>query len=83
MRVWERGVGETQACGTGASAAAAAMHHWGRVGRRVTVHQPGGAAAVRRSAVDGGRSRLARPVTRVAVVTAPIAGPVAPGLAGA
>jgi diaminopimelate epimerase len=46
MRVWERGVGETQACGTGASAAAAAMHYWGRVGRRVTVHQPGGDADV-------------------------------------
>jgi diaminopimelate epimerase len=46
MRVWERGVGETQACGTGACAAAAALHHWGRVGPSVTVHQPGGAAAV-------------------------------------
>jgi diaminopimelate epimerase len=46
MRVWERGVGETRACGTGACAAAAALHHWGRVGTAVTVHQPGGAAAV-------------------------------------
>jgi diaminopimelate epimerase len=46
MRVWERGVGETQACGTGACAAAAALHHWGRVGRAVTVHQPGGPAVV-------------------------------------
>ncbi len=46
MRVWERGVGETQACGTGACAAAAALHYWGRVGRSVTVHQPGGPAAV-------------------------------------
>ncbi len=46
MRVWERGVGETQACGTGACAAAVALHHWGRVGRTVTVHQPGGAVAV-------------------------------------
>ncbi len=46
MRVWERGVGETQACGTGACAAAAALHHWGRVGQSVTVHQPGGPAAV-------------------------------------
>jgi diaminopimelate epimerase len=46
MRVWERGVGETEACGTGSCAAAAALHHWGRVGEAVTVHQPGGAAVV-------------------------------------
>lgn len=46
MRVWERGVGETEACGTGACAAAVALHHWGRVGPSVTVHQTGGAAAV-------------------------------------
>jgi diaminopimelate epimerase len=46
MRVWERGVGETEACGTGSVAAAAALHHWKRVGPAVTVQQPGGAAAV-------------------------------------
>jgi diaminopimelate epimerase len=46
MRVWERGVGETEACGTGACAAAVALHHWGRVGPAVTVQQSGGAAAV-------------------------------------
>ena len=42
FRVWERGAGETQACGTGACAAAAAAHAWGLVGRNVTVHNPGG-----------------------------------------
>jgi diaminopimelate epimerase len=46
MRVWERGVGETLACGTGACAAAVAFRQWGRVGPRVTVHQPGGDADV-------------------------------------
>lgn len=46
MRVFERGVGETQACGSGACAAAAVAHAKGLVGTRVTVHQPGGAATV-------------------------------------
>ncbi|MGH9154561.1 MAG: diaminopimelate epimerase [Acidimicrobiales bacterium] len=46
VRIWERGVGETQACGTGACAAVAAAHQWGLVGTRVTVHQPGGDAFV-------------------------------------
>ena len=63
MRVWERGVGETQACGTGACAAAAALHHWGRVGRSVTVHQPGGAAAVELRCRRDGRRSAARACT--------------------
>jgi diaminopimelate epimerase len=46
MRVFERGVGETLACGTGACAAAAAAHGWGLVGDVVTVHNPGGALRV-------------------------------------
>ena len=46
MRVWERGVGETLACGSGACAAAVAAHGWGLVGERVTVHQLGGDVTV-------------------------------------
>ena len=42
LRVWERGAGITEACGTGATAAAWAAHEWGMVGDQVTVHLPGG-----------------------------------------
>lgn len=42
LRVWERGVGETQACGTGACAAAAAAVRLGGMASPVTVHLPGG-----------------------------------------
>ncbi len=42
IRVWERGCGETLACGTGTCAAVAAAHQLGRVTDRVTVHVLGG-----------------------------------------
>jgi diaminopimelate epimerase len=42
MRVWERGAGETMACGTGASAVAVASHVKGLTGRAATVHLLGG-----------------------------------------
>lgn len=42
LRVWERGVGETLACGSGAAAAAAVAHSLGRVGSTTTVRLPGG-----------------------------------------
>ena len=42
MRVWERGAGETMACGTGAAAVAVAAHLKGLTGRKVTVHLAGG-----------------------------------------
>lgn len=42
MRVWERGSGETMACGTGACAVAAASLITGRSQRPVTVTLPGG-----------------------------------------
>lgn len=42
MRVWERGSGETLACGTGACAALAAAHSLGLARRTATVTLPGG-----------------------------------------
>jgi diaminopimelate epimerase len=42
MRVWERGSGETMACGTGASAAVVASNIKGLTGKEVTVHLLGG-----------------------------------------
>lgn len=51
LRVLERGVGETAACGTGACAAVAALRGRGLVTEEVVVHVPGGVLTVRD--VDG------------------------------
>jgi len=61
MRVWERGVGETLSCGTGACAAAAVAHRRDLVGDRVTVHLPGGDLLVEL----GATVRLGGPVVHV------------------
>jgi diaminopimelate epimerase len=61
MRVWERGVGETLSCGTGACAAAAVAHHRGLVGDRVIVHVLGGDLSIDLAATI----RLGGPVEHV------------------
>jgi diaminopimelate epimerase len=55
LRVFERGVGETQACGTGACAAVATGIRDGLLDRRVQVDLPGGTLFV---SWDGPGSRL-------------------------
>lgn len=42
LLIWERGAGETQASGSSACAAFAALHHLGQVDRAVTASMPGG-----------------------------------------
>ena len=47
LRVYERGVGETRACGTGASAAVVAAHSQSLVDTQVKVSLPGGKLRIR------------------------------------
>lgn len=71
MRVHERGVGITEACGTGASATAFAAARWGlatpRDGKLVVV-MDGGSATVTLDAPAPGRVTLTGPATYVATI---------------
>jgi diaminopimelate epimerase len=63
VRVWERGVGETMACGTGACAALVAAHLAGLATRRARVHFPGGALDL--DWTDDGRVLMTGPAEKV------------------
>jgi len=52
LRVWERGVGITKACGTGACAAVVAAHRQGRTDRKVEVLADGGSLQIEWRAGD-------------------------------
>jgi len=52
MNIWERGAGATEACGSGACAAAVVANRWGLVGSEVTVAMPGGSVRVRLDSAD-------------------------------
>jgi diaminopimelate epimerase len=62
-RVWERGSGETMACGSGACAIAVAAHETGLVDRRSRIRFPGGVLEVERR--ESGSVWLTGPASRV------------------
>ncbi len=61
LRVWERGVGETLACGTGACASVVAAARTGRASRRAIVHLRGGDLRIEWS--DDNRVYMTGPAT--------------------
>jgi diaminopimelate epimerase len=72
MRVHERGAGITEACGTGACAAAWAARQWGLVpaaAEEILVHMDGGDAKVRMHHPSEGRVTLVGPAQFIAEIT--------------
>ncbi len=67
VRVWERGAGVTNACGTGATVSADVFHRWGLIGAKSVVRMPGGDALVDLT----GPVTLTGPSTHVADIEVP------------
>ena len=63
LRVWERGAGLTQACGTGACATAVAAISLGRAASPVEIRLPGGTLTI--AWERGGRIRMTGPAAHV------------------
>jgi diaminopimelate epimerase len=68
VRTYERGVGPTLACGTGACASAVAARRWGMAGDRVAVDMPGGRAEVTLGATNRDPAVLRGPAVFVAEI---------------
>ncbi|MBS3799782.1 MAG: diaminopimelate epimerase [Thioalkalivibrio sp.] len=65
LRVFERGVGETLACGSGAAAAIAVLRRWNRVDDEVEVSLPGGSLVLSWEGKVGAPVWLTGPATTV------------------
>jgi diaminopimelate epimerase len=65
LRVYERGVGETLACGTGACAAAIVGQRLGRLNNVVTVNLPGGQLLIQWSGQEDAAVLMTGPAVRV------------------
>lgn len=65
VRVWERGTGETLACGTGACATAVAAVLTGRTDREVTISLRGGDLSIKWPDTPGAHVMMTGPATEV------------------
>lgn len=69
MRVWERGVGETFACGTGACAVAIVCNMLGLTSNNVTVYLKGGELKIQIDKLNGSELKLPQRVYMTGIAT--------------